>query len=99
MGSTSSEAHAQVLEAMSATGIEYAFLHGRELYERGELGSDLDLLVNASPWQIVSKLQARLLDLGLTLILAWESDVGTLNTFWWDGRTETGCQVDLLHDE
>jgi len=98
VGSTSPALQRKVLRVLERIGEPPVLLHGKALLASGTLVSDLDILVRSDPVGVVEMLAEKLAGEGSRLIFVWASDVGTLNTFWWDDVQQAGCQVDMLWD-
>ncbi len=98
MGTTSVPALWRVIAALKATGCDFALLHGADALDDGLIESDLDIMIARPPSPVLAAMEPVLRASGLMLIFVWESDGGTVNTFWWSSGDNAGCQVDMLYD-
>ena len=87
-----------MVAALETTGCDFAVLHGADALDEGLLDSDLDIMIGRPPSPVLAAVEPILRASGLLLIFVWESDGGTVNTFWWSSGDNSGCQVDMLYD-
>lgn len=98
MGTSSVDSTKSVVTALREAGIPFALLHGADSYARGLIDSDLDIMLRDSPTGAINAIRSILEARGISLIFVWNSDRGTVNTFWWSTREVAGCQIDMLFD-
>jgi hypothetical protein len=98
VGTTSVAALWRVIAALQDADFDFALLHGADALEDGLIDSDLDIMIALPPSAVLAGIEPILRARGLTIIFAWESDGGTVNTFWWSSDDNAGCQVDMLYD-
>jgi hypothetical protein len=87
-----------LLSELARWGLRFAFLHGEDRHFKGELLSDIDLLVEEDPYAVVFRLACRREMHGLVLVEVWPYDVGALTSFWMTPRGDAVVQLDLLQD-
>src|SRR5829696_3973229 len=98
MGTTSVVLLWRVMTVLQDAGCDFAVLHGADALEDGLIESDLDIMIARPPSPVLAGIEPILRARGLILIFVWESDGGTVNTFWWSSADNAGCQVDMLYD-
>lgn len=99
VGITSGELARQVIDAIVDEGLMFSILHRSADLQRGQVQSDVDLVIAEPAPTFVQKLGPRLKQLGLSPILEWTYDVGgTASVFLASENAEDGIQLDLLHD-
>jgi hypothetical protein len=98
VGTTSVASLWRVIAALQDADCDFALLHGADALEDGLTDSDLDIMIALPPSAVLAGIEPILRASGLMLIFVWESDGGTVNTFWWSSDDNAGCQVDMLYD-
>lgn len=98
MGTTNANVAREALYALREAGVQFAFLHGKENLEHGQL-SDLDLTVEKKPITVIRLAKPSWMARGLRPILVWQYDIGDTRTvFLATPDARAGVQLDLLHD-
>lgn len=98
MATTSAELAATVLDCLTASGVEFAILHGEAAVAQGVCSSDVDVVTRADAHSIIARAHARLRDHGLHPVVVWPYDVGSTSVFVVDAAAINGAQFDILHD-
>lgn len=98
VGTTNTLLARRLLEEIEALGVAFSVLHNAEVIEQLGSISDVDILVNADPSEIIEKLTMTIDADELALVLRWRYDTGALTTFWMTPGLEDGVQLDLMHD-
>lgn len=98
MATTDAALAASAVDALDAAGVTFAFLHKEDEVAEGRVRSDLDVLVDVTPAQLLDRVADRWRDAGLWPVLATEYDVAC-TTIWLSTRdAEHGVQLDLTYD-
>jgi hypothetical protein len=100
MATTSSRLVDDVLSVLTEVGTGWAVLHGEEEVARGEIESDVDLVIRV-PMAVV--LRGRFTELlrhrSVYPVIYWPYDVaGTATVFFTNEDASAGVQIDTLHD-
>lgn len=98
MGTNLPSLPGRILREFERAGIDYAILHGAEQIGSIEHRSDIDIVCTTTADEKLHSLASALSETDIALIFLWVSDLGTINTFWWDRSEGAGCQIDVLHD-
>lgn len=98
MGTTSTAVVESTLTALEAAGVAYAFLKGEDEASAGHIGSDVDLVVDKSPRQILMRVHKNLAREGVIPIMLWQYDVAAASLFLVNRFDLGGAQFDLTWD-
>lgn len=100
MATTSSRLANDVLATLSEAGVDLAVLHGEDDLASGDVGSDVDLVVEVPLHESLdASLLARLGEKGMYPVILWPYDVaGAATVFFTDSDGCDGVQIDTLCD-
>ncbi len=98
MATTAPELAAEVVDRIEASGVGYAILHGEADLAAGTTTSDIDLVVDRAPAEVIVPLLDDLAADGIRLVQRWAYDWSTLTLFFLGDEPGAGAQVDLAHD-
>lgn len=97
MPTTSSSAAHDVLDALRVAGVEWCFLHGADLLERGGL-SDLDIAARGASSDQIDTFATELASRGLFPLITHEHDVSAAAMFIVTCDLRTSVQLDVTVD-
>ncbi len=99
MGTTDSKLALTALEILTEAGVGYAMLHGREGLLEGEVVSDVDLVVDLEPDEIIAATRAAFASRGLFPVVVTRYDLaGTMVAWYALEDASEAVQLDFLHD-
>ncbi len=98
MATTAPDLAAEVVDRIESSGVRYAILHGEAELAAGETISDIDLVVDRPPAEVIVPLLDDLAAGGIHLVQRWAYDWSTLTLFFVGAEPGRGAQVDLAHD-
>lgn len=96
MPTTSPPLARRLLECLDELGVSYLVAHDPHVLYGDVPFSDVDLLLEISPWIVVDMLADSLGD--MCPVIAWEYDTGSVTTFWSTLEGAEGVQLDLVCD-
>lgn len=90
---------ARVVGALTDSKRRFAVLHGAERISTGQVVSDLDLVVDHHPVDVIRTVSREIADDGLRPVMEWSYDVAETMTVFIANRDGTAAmQLDMLHD-
>lgn len=98
MGTTDVSLGLALLDSLDRLGVDYAVLHNVDALLAGSKTSDIDLVVDRDPWEVIARLAENRDSHGLWLTMPWAYDHGSLTSFWLSQSCDDGVQLDLLAD-
>ncbi len=98
MATTSVETATHLLDALESVGVRHALLHNEGDIARGEVTSDLDLVVDRPGADVIRALQDKLRAARLSVIAQFPYDLGAASYFICNETAEEAVQLDLMHD-
>lgn len=98
MGTTNPSLALPLLDCIERSEIDFAILHNVSSLESKDVISDVDTVVGADPFEVVMHLVNLKPVHGLSLVMLWEYDRGSLTSFWMTHDGGDGIQLDLLFD-
>lgn len=99
MGTTDPKLALTALEILTEAGVGYAMLHSREELLKGEVVSDVDLVVDRDPDEIIAATRAAFASQGLFPVVVTRYDLAGTRGVWYalEDASEA-VQLDFLHD-
>ncbi|HEY0889041.1 MAG TPA: hypothetical protein VGE38_05455 [Nocardioides sp.] len=98
MGTTDTRLARRLLESLDALEVDYAVLHSAARVAELQTISDIDLLVDDEPANVIRRLKVAVDSCELAHVLTWRYDTGALTTFWMTPGLADGVQLDLIRD-
>ena len=98
MATTNAQLASAAVDSLMEAGVRMAFLHKEGEAARGEIYSDVDLLVDQSPTEVLKAAAPRWATLGLLPVLAFEYDIDCITIWLSTLDAHDGVQLDLNYD-
>lgn len=98
MATTNAQLASAAVDSLMEAGVRMAFLHKEGEAARGEIHSDVDLLVDQSPTDVLKAAAPRWATHGLLPVLAFEYDLDCTTIWLSTADARDGVQLDLTYD-